>query len=182
MPETWNDRLRERLASEGITPSAHREAIDEIAEHLNDLHRVAIGSGRSEEDADAEVEAELARMGPLAVAVNERARRRRPMLENRNWSSGIAADFRNAVRSLRLNRGFSITVILTLAIGLGCGWVGDLVQDDDTSADGATTVDGPDPAETDRPPYAGGWTKGGRPWRRRRMMRCALPKLMVELS
>ena len=119
MPETWNDRLREQLAAEGITPSAHREAIDEIAEHLNDLHRVAIAGGMSEHDADAQVEAELARMGPLAVAVADRARRRRSSSERSNWSSGVAADFRTAVRSLALNRGFSATVILTLAIGVG---------------------------------------------------------------
>jgi hypothetical protein len=45
MPD-WGARLRERLAAEGITPSAHREAIDEIAEHLNDLHHAAIRSSR----------------------------------------------------------------------------------------------------------------------------------------
>ena len=70
------DRLRERLAAEGIIPSAHTEAIDEIAEHLDDLHRAAIAEGKSVAQADAVVEAELARMGPLAVAVAERARRR----------------------------------------------------------------------------------------------------------
>ena len=40
MPD-YRDRLRERLAAEGIVPSAHAEAIDEIAEHLSDLHRAA---------------------------------------------------------------------------------------------------------------------------------------------
>ena len=43
----WRGRLRERLAAEGIIPSAHAEAIDEIAEHLNDLHRTAIAEGKS---------------------------------------------------------------------------------------------------------------------------------------
>ena len=61
----------------------HREAIDEIAEHLNDLHRGAIASGSTRDDADALVEAELARMGPLAVAVAERAKRAaRPLIES----------------------------------------------------------------------------------------------------
>ena len=40
----WLDRLRERLAAEGLTPSAHRETIDEIADHLNDLHRAAFAT------------------------------------------------------------------------------------------------------------------------------------------
>jgi putative ABC transport system permease protein len=115
----WHQRLRERLGAEGITPSAHREAIDEIAEHLNDLYRAASSGGNTEQEANAQVEAELARMGPLAVAVGERARRIGPSIETRHWSSGVAADFRNAMRSLGLNRGFTVTVILTLAIGIG---------------------------------------------------------------
>ena len=60
----WSDRLRERLAAEGLTPSSHREAIDEIAEHLNDLDRGAMMQGHTREDADAIVEAELVRVGP----------------------------------------------------------------------------------------------------------------------
>ena len=113
------DRLRERLATEGLTPSAHREAIDEIAEHLNDLHAAALRQGKSDAEAAAVVDAELAAMGPLATVVSERARQRRPFAEDGDWTSGVAADFRNALRSLRLNRGFSAIVILTLAIGVG---------------------------------------------------------------
>jgi putative ABC transport system permease protein len=66
------------------------------------------------------MEAELARMGPLATAVAERARRGRPLLANRDdWKAGLVADLRHAVRALRLDRGFSAIVILTLAIGIG---------------------------------------------------------------
>ena len=54
MPD-FHDRLRERLAAEGVIPSAHAEAIDEIAEHLNDLHRTAITEGKSPEQAAAVV-------------------------------------------------------------------------------------------------------------------------------
>ena len=115
----WHQRLREQLAAEGLTPSAHREAIDEIAEHLNDLHRVAMTSGSTEAEANAQVEAELARMGPLAVAVGDRARRRQPPPAATSWASGIGADFRQAIRTLRLNRGFASIVIVTLAIGVG---------------------------------------------------------------
>ena len=116
----WLDRVRERLAAEGLTPSAHREAIDEIAEHLNDLHRAAITRGKTDDQADAVVEAELARMGPLALAVRDRARRRQgatPRAVGR--ATGLAADLRHAFRMLRVDRGFSGTVILTLAIGIG---------------------------------------------------------------
>ena len=59
-------------------------------------------------------------MGPLALAVAERAKRRRRVLpESHDWKSGIAADVRHALRAIRLNRSFSAIVVLTLAIGIG---------------------------------------------------------------
>ena len=59
-------------------------------------------------------------MGPLALAVADRAtRRRRVSPESHDWKSGIAADVRHAFRAIRLNRGFSAVVILTLAVGIG---------------------------------------------------------------
>ena len=116
----WHDRLRERLAAEGVVPSAHREAIDEIAEHLHDLHRAAITAGRSTEEADAVVEAEVARMGPLAVAVADRAKRRqKPAARAESRTTGLVADLRHALRAIQLEPGFSAIVILTLAIGIG---------------------------------------------------------------
>jgi putative ABC transport system permease protein len=114
----YRTRLREILASEGVMPSAHAEAIDEIAEHLGDLHVAAQREGKTPAAADAMVEAELARMGPLALAVAERARRQ-PRPATSGWWSGLLADFRHAIRGLRINRGYSTIVILTLAIGIG---------------------------------------------------------------
>ena len=118
---TIHARLRERLAAEGMIPSAHAEAIDEIAEHLLDLHGAAIASGKSAEEADAVVEAELARMGPLAVAVVERAKRgrQRSVVRSERRTTGLGADVHHALRAIRLEPGFSAIVILTLAIGIG---------------------------------------------------------------
>ena len=114
------DRLHERLAADGVVPSAHREAIDEIAEHLRDLHRFALAEGKTADEANAVVDAELARMGPLAVAVATRAKQRsRSHPQTEDWRTGLAADFRHALRSMRLDRGFSTVVVLTLAIGIG---------------------------------------------------------------
>ena len=119
-PNNWLNRVRERLAAEGIAPSAHREAIDEIAEHLNDLHEAAIRAGRTIDQANADVEAELARMGPLAQAVGERAsRRQRDTRQRASLYQGLADDVRQAIRTLRIDRGFAATVIVTLAIGIG---------------------------------------------------------------
>lgn len=116
----WRDRLRERLAADGLLPSAHAEAIDEIAEHLHDLHRAATAHGHSVEEADRQIDAELARMGPLAIAVAARTRKRRQSHSPPDyWHAGIAADVRHALRAMRLERGFSTVVILTLAVGIG---------------------------------------------------------------
>src|SRR5688572_13130261 len=115
---SMHSRLRERLAAEGVVPSAHAAAIDEIAEHLSDLHRAAIAEGRSVEEADAIIENELARMGPLAIAVAERARRRSHTFpQHDDWRTGLMADLRHAFRAIRLQRGFSAIVVVTLAIG-----------------------------------------------------------------
>jgi putative ABC transport system permease protein len=114
------DRVREKLAAEGAAPSAHREAIEEIAEHLNDLHQAALREGLSETDASRRIEAELARMGRLAMPVAERDRRRQHATDHSDgWLAGMTADFRQAFRSIRINRGFSAVVILTLAVGIG---------------------------------------------------------------
>src|SRR5688500_11825609 len=113
-------RLRERLAAEGVVPSAHRDAIDEIAQHLDDLHRAAIAAGISAQEAEAMVDAELDRMGPLPVAVANRAKRRqRRAARTESRTTGVAADIRHAIRAIQLQPGFSAIVILTLAIGIG---------------------------------------------------------------
>ena len=122
MPDSlWRDRLRERLAAEGSLPSEHSEAVDEIAQHLDDIHRHALAQGHGDERAMAMVEDELTRIGPLANAIADRARRRRRLAGDgaRTWGAGLAADLRGAGRALRLNPGFSAIVILTLAVGIG---------------------------------------------------------------
>ena len=116
----WGIRLRERLAAEGVVPSAHLDAIDEIADHLNDLYRAALAQGRTADEADAVVEAELARIGPIALAVRNRTRRGRNAAPGGDGRAiGLAADLRHAIRAIRLEPGFSAIVILTLAIGIG---------------------------------------------------------------
>jgi putative ABC transport system permease protein len=119
MPD-WAARVRELMAAEGLVPSAHAEAIQEIADHLGDLDRAALARGLNARDAEAAVEAELRRMGPLATAITERdARRKRNTSDTGHRTAGLSTDFRQATRTLRMERGFSAIVIVTLAIGIG---------------------------------------------------------------
>ena len=117
----WTVVLRERMAAEGLIPSAHTDAVQEIADHLIDLQRAELAQGLTQDAAEAAIEAELERMGPLATVIAARAaRKQRPStLQDGKWSAGLATDFRHAVRALGMERGFSSIVILTLAIGIG---------------------------------------------------------------
>ena len=75
MPDNpWLDRVRERLASEGLAPSAHREATEEIADHLGDLHREALAQGTSEREANSVVSHDSARSRPRSGNVRSAKR------------------------------------------------------------------------------------------------------------
>jgi putative ABC transport system permease protein len=117
----WLDRVRERLAAEGRLPSSNIEALEEIADHLQDLHRTAIAEGSTPARADALVEAELIRIGSLATVVAERAARNERAREHAHADphTGLIADLRYALNSMRLQRGFAAVVVVTLAIGIG---------------------------------------------------------------
>ncbi len=116
----WTAIVREHMAAEGLTPSAHAEAIQEIADHLIDLHRAALAQGQTAHAAEASVEGELERMGPLATVIADRAARKAPSDSREATSTaGLVTDLRHAIRSLRMDRGFATIVILTLAIGIG---------------------------------------------------------------
>ena len=137
----WTALLRERMAAEGLMPSAHGEAITEIADHLTDLYRALSGQWNATRRQRGSVEAELARMGPLAVAVANRARRRAPATTKATvWGSGVLADAKHAMRSLKRDRGFSAIVIVTLAIGIGACTLG--LQHHQRAAAGIPAVSG----------------------------------------
>ncbi|HUE85571.1 MAG TPA: ABC transporter permease [Vicinamibacterales bacterium] len=118
MPD-WAELVRKRLAAEGERPARHADTVREVADHLADVHRAAIRSGRSEADADACVREELAAMGPLARAAARRARQQETSRTRGDNLAGLGNDLRYAVRTLALNPGVSALAILTLAVGIG---------------------------------------------------------------
>jgi putative ABC transport system permease protein len=121
----WASYIGERLAAEGTLTGAHREAvisreaIDELAAHLDDVYRSAIEGGASAERARSTAEAELDALGPLTRALGRRGPFNAPRTRRDARLRALGADLAHGFRLLRLRPGVSIVIGLTLAIGIG---------------------------------------------------------------
>lgn len=115
----WHELIHARLQQESPAAPVAREAIDELAAHLDDVYRAAQRQGLDDAAAIATATAELDGLGPLAQALERRrpAGRRAPLLR------GLAEDARHAARALARRRGFSVTVLATLALGIAVNTV-----------------------------------------------------------
>ena len=116
----WTVDVREHLcrASDGL--AIETEIVEEIAQHVADVHRAALFKGCSHDEADALATRELDNIAPLAMAIRQRKR----VIANRDTESpwafaGLSRDILHAVRLLTARGGYSTVVVLTLAIGIG---------------------------------------------------------------
>src|SRR5215831_11041036 len=114
MPE-WIRIVRFRLAAQGEDPDRHRDVVEEIALHLDDVYRAAKGRGLSENAARAVVDAELDGLGTLLRATLRR--RRRPFATVR--ATDLLGDARRGFRAIKARPSASVVIILTLAVGIG---------------------------------------------------------------
>jgi putative ABC transport system permease protein len=116
----WGAFVRSKLEAEGISPLAHREAIDELAAHLADVYRASLDAGADVDAAERTAQLELANLGPLATLLERRALQafQRPLPERRKWQ-GLSGDLRQAGRLLRHRPGVSVLAVLMLALGVG---------------------------------------------------------------
>ena len=99
------------------------EIIDELGQHLDDRWRELIAGGASEEEATRLALAQL-RDDVLVrnLASLRQAQQPPPVVASvstGHWASDLSRDLRYTARLLRKQAGFSVTVVLILALGIG---------------------------------------------------------------
>ena len=129
--------VRSRLGPSGLSAEEEIKIVDELAEQLEELHQALLDRGHSEDDAWARVQREipdwkklrtdLVAAAPLAerlahpdAAPFAGAVKRAFVTRVREAAArGMIQDLALALRRVRKERGFALTVLLTLAVCLG---------------------------------------------------------------
>jgi putative ABC transport system permease protein len=92
------------------------EAVDELAQHLEDTYQAALARGGDESAAMQAVHDELASLNQGRASLDIRTPRAGVLEGIRQFAH---VDLRDAVRKLRRSPGFSALAIIVLAVGLG---------------------------------------------------------------
>jgi predicted permease len=98
---------------------AERDVREEIRLHVELRMEQLIGGGMAPDAARAEAERRFGSLNGARPGLESNAKHREAVMRRREWWESFTQDVRYVLRSLRRSPTFALTVIVTLALGLG---------------------------------------------------------------